>query len=207
MITAETRQAHTMTPTIGKGTNMTRTTWALGLFLLAMIFGLTPGPIVPFMASCALADSFNAKPGAWEMTTTTLMSGMPIPPEVLAKMPPEQRAKFEAAMQSRAGKPTTHVHTSCMTQKDLDEDRILNKSDGEDQCTKKVISKSANRLTIEQTCPAPRASTSKMTLETKTPESMVASIDMVQGGAGGKVHVDIKGHWLDASCAGVKDRD
>ncbi len=41
---------------------MTKRTWALGLFLLTMVLGLTPGPILPLMASCALADAFNANP-------------------------------------------------------------------------------------------------------------------------------------------------
>jgi hypothetical protein len=36
---------------------------------------------------------------------------------------------------------------------------------------------------------------------------MVVSMDMVQGGSAGKVHVDIKGRWLGASCAGIKDAD
>lgn len=184
---------------------MTRMTWALGLFLLTMVLGLIPGPIIPLMASCALADSFNAKPGSWEMTITTLTTGMPAPPDMLAKMSTEQRAKFETMMQARAGKPSTHVYPSCLTQKDLDEDRIIKKSDGEDQCTQQIITKSAHRLVIEKTCPAPRGSTSKMTVEAKTPEHIVASIDMVQEGAGGKVHVDMKGHWLGASCAEVKD--
>lgn len=186
---------------------MNRMTWALGLFLMTMVLGLTPGPPIPLMASYALADSFNAKPGAWEMTITTLTTGMPVSPDMLAKMSPEQRAKIEAMMQARAGKPSTHVYQSCMTQKDLDEDRIIKKSDDEDQCTQKIITKSANRLVIEKTCPAPRASTSQMTMEAKTPESIVASINMVQGGADGKAHVDIKGHWLRTSCAGIKDGD
>jgi hypothetical protein len=30
---------------------------------------------------------------------------------------------------------------------------------------------------------------------------------MVRGGASGKVHVDMKGHWLGASCAGIKEKD
>jgi hypothetical protein len=182
-------------------------TWALGLFLMTMVLGLTPGPIIPLMASCALADSFNAKPGAWEMTITTLTTGMPAPPDMLTKMSPEQRAKIEAMMQARAGKPSTHVYPSCITQKDLEEDRIIKESDDENHCTQQIITKSANKLVLEKRCPAPRASTSKMTMEAKTPESIVASIDMVQGSAEGKVHVDMKGHWLRASCAGIKDRD
>lgn len=83
---------------------MTKRTWALGLFLLTMVLGLTPGPILPLMASCARADAFNAKPGTWEMTITTLTTGMPAPPDMLAQMSPEQRAKIEAMMQARAGR-------------------------------------------------------------------------------------------------------
>lgn len=78
------------------------------------------------------------------------------------------------------------------------------RSDGEGQCTRKIISKSATRIVYEQTCAAPRASTSNMVIETKTPESLVVSMDMVQGSAGGNVHVDIKGRWLGPSCAGIK---
>jgi hypothetical protein len=153
----------------------------------------------------ALADSLNAKPGAWEMTTTSLTAGMPIPAEALAKMPPEQRAKIEQSMQARAGKPSTHVTKSCITKHDLDQDQVI-KSDEETQCKKKIISKSATRIAFEQTCAAPHASTAKVMIEARTPESIVASMDMVQGGASGKVHVDIKGRWLGASCAGIKER-
>jgi hypothetical protein len=182
---------------------MTKRTWALGLFLLTLVLELTTGPIIPLMASCAFADTFNAKPGAWEMTITTLTTGMPAPPDMLAQMSPEQRAKIEAMMQARAGKPSTHVLPSCVTQKDLNEGRIVKESDDKDPCTQKIITKSANKLVLEKICPAPRASTSKMTMEAKTPESLVANIDMVQGGAKGKVHVDMTGHWLRASCAGI----
>src|ERR1019366_7145535 len=152
----------------------------------------------------SLADSFNAKAGAWEMTTTTLTEGIPFFADSLAKMPPEQRAKIEKAMQARAGKPITHVTKSCVTKKDLDQDRVI-KSDDEGKCKKKIISKSANKIVFEQTCTAPHASTSNVVIEAKTPESIVFSMDMVQGGASGKIHVDIKGRWLATSCAGIKE--
>ena len=150
---------------------MTRMRWVLASSVVMMVLGLTPGPIIPLMTSCALADSLIAKPGAWEVTTTTLMSGMPIPPDALAQMPPDKRARLEAAMQARAGKSTTHVHTSCVTQNDLDEDRLI-KSDDEDQCTQKIIANSAIRRVIEKTCPAPHTSTSQMTMEVKTPRKL-----------------------------------
>jgi hypothetical protein len=138
------------------------------------------------------------------MTMTTLVAGLQPPAEALAKMPPEQRANIEKALQARAGKPSTLVTQSCVTQQDLDQDRII-KSEHEEQCRKKVISKSASKIVIEQTCGAPSASTSTVVIEAKTPESIAATMDLVQAGTGGKVHVDIKGRWLGTSCAGVKD--
>jgi hypothetical protein len=82
------------------------------------------------------------------------------------------------------------------------------KSDDDDaKCTRKVLSKTAGKVAYEQNCAAPHASTSNVTIEATSPESMVVSMDMVQGGSAGKVHVDIKGRWLGASCAGIKDAD
>lgn len=156
--------------------------------------------ITPFYC---FADAFNVKTGAWEMTTTTVTSGTMMPPDVLAKMPPEQRAKMEATMNARAGKPTPHVMKSCVTQKDLDEDRMT-KSDDDAACTKKIISKSAIKVVMERTCAAPKPSKMTLTQEAKTPESVVVSMDMVQGASGMKVHVDMIGRWLGASCDGIK---
>ena len=187
---------------------MTRATWVFNSSVMLIILETVSDPLIPGMATPALADSFNAKPGAWEMSVTTLASGSLIPPDVLAKLPPEQRAKIEQSMQARSGKPMTHASKECVTQEDLDQNRMIKEENEEDgpQCTTTVISKSSSKLVIERTCPAPRASTSQMAMEAKTPETIVGSIDMTRAGSG-KVHVDIKGHWLGASCAEIKDRD
>jgi hypothetical protein len=152
----------------------------------------------------SLADSFNAKPGAWEITMTTLTKGMLIPAEALANMPPAQRARLEQSIQARSGKPSTHVTKSCVTKSDLDQDRMI-KSDDEENCTKKIVSKSANKIVYEQTCTGENAYKSNVKVEAKTSENIAASMDMVQGGTGAKIHVDIKGNWLGASCIGIKD--
>ena len=152
----------------------------------------------------ALAASLNAKPGAWEITTTTLTQGMLIPADVLANMPPEQRDKIEKTMQARAGQPVTHVRQNCITQQNLDEDIFVTSDGGRGQCEKKVITKSANKLVLERICPAPQNLTMKLSIEARTPESLVATTDLAQTG-GGKIHMDIKGRWLGASCSGIKD--
>jgi hypothetical protein len=60
----------------------------------------------------------NVKEGLWEVTNTRSMSGITgtrnIPPDVLAKMPADQRAKIEAMM---SGKPTTDVRRSASRKK------------------------------------------------------------------------------------------
>jgi hypothetical protein len=155
-----------------------------------------------FVAACPVfADALNVKTGAWEMTTTTLITGMPMPAEALAKMTPEQRTRMEAMIATRAGKPSKHVSKSCVTKEDLDQDSMI-KSDNVD-CKKEVISRSTTKIVVTETCEAPNASTSNVIIEAKTPENVVANMDMTQPGASGKIQVNIDGRWLDASCAGI----
>src|SRR5271156_871304 len=74
----------------------------------------------------------DLKTGQWEYTVTTQMTGMPqaaagkqmpqIPPETLAKLPPDQRAKIEAAMKQASGmasgQPTTTTSKNCIKKED-----------------------------------------------------------------------------------------
>jgi len=187
---------------------MTRTTWALGISISIMVLGLTLGPFIPMTVPYAFADSFNVKPGAWEMTLTTITTGSLVPPDVLERMPPERRDKFEKAMQARSGQPKTRVSQKCVTQKDLDQNRLIKEESEADEprCTTKIASKSSSKLVMERSCSEPHSSTSQITVEAKTPESVVASVDRALEGAG-KIHIDIKGRWLGTSCAEIKDRD
>lgn len=182
---------------------MTRRSAALGLCVLMFLLGLIPSPCILSMSRCAFADSFNIKTGAWELTLTSVTTGMLVPPEMLERMPPERRAKLEEAMEARSGEPKTRVHQKCITQSDLDENNFIKgESEGETQCASKVVSKSSSKLVIERTCPAPRAATIRISVEAKTPKSIVGSIDGAVGA--GKIHTDVNGHWLGASCDEIK---
>jgi hypothetical protein len=94
-----------------------------------------------------------------------------------------------------------------VTKEDLDQDRIIESEKEKRTCTRKVVSRSATRIVMEQSCPEPHASTSQITIEAKTPESLSAYIVRVRGDGKGKVLVDLKGFWLGPSCAGLKDDD
>ena len=151
--------------------------------------------VVALASSLAHAESFNAKPGAWEMTTT--MTGLTIPPDVLAKMPPERRAMIEKRMAEGAAPQS---RKSCVKKEDLDQDRFMQSADA--NCTVKTLSRTASKLVMATTCTGERASNGTMTFEAKSPESVVGSIDQDRG-SGSRFHIGIVGKWLGASCAGI----
>src|SRR5450759_6027344 len=71
--------------------------------------------------SYAAASGLNLKPGLWEMTWSGQTTGAPpIPADVLAQMPPERRAKFEAAMAANANRTSApHANKQCITENSL----------------------------------------------------------------------------------------
>ena len=70
---------------------------------MKMIFAITAA-CVGVCASVALAESLAIKPGKWEMTYTSQISGDSTPPAMLEKLTPEQRARHEERMKN-APKP------------------------------------------------------------------------------------------------------
>jgi len=81
-----------------------------------LLFGLL------FLAGAACAAGaghpLDVRPGMWESTMTVETSGMPpIPPEVLARMTPQQKAMIEERMK---GNKITVNGKRCIKQEDLD---------------------------------------------------------------------------------------
>ena len=73
----------------------------------------------------------DVKLGLWETTITNQMDiSSLIPPEALAKLTPEQRAKMEAAMQGRGG-ARTNTSKHCVTKDTINE--ALSSASGQQQ--------------------------------------------------------------------------
>jgi hypothetical protein len=114
--------------------------------LVALLFvcslTLCAGDDVPFL---------DVKVGLWEVSTTHSMKGIPtagnIPPDVLAKMPPEQRAKIEAMT---SGKPTTDVIKSCVTKEKLEKRSAFMSNRGE--CSRTVVSSTGRKMELKIHC-------------------------------------------------------
>lgn len=143
------------------------------------------------------AGTLDIKTGAWEVTTKTLIEGLLIPQAAMANMPAAQRARMEEAMRARSGKVNTMTEQSCVTQQDLDRG-FLDKSEQEN-CTRKVITQSARHLELEETCGAPEPSVGHFKYDATSTENFTGVIDMTRD-QGTKVHVEMSGQWLGATC-------
>jgi hypothetical protein len=146
----------------------------------------------------AFAVSLDLRPGAWEVVMATSVAGLPIPQEALAKMPPDQRAKFDEAMKARAGKVNTTTMHNCVTQEDLDRGDLMENE--RENCSRNVIEQSARGFEVEETCTGADPSKTHMTFAAKSREAYTATIERSQGEAG-KVHVEMTGRWVESKCA------
>lgn len=101
-------------------------------------------------AWCADIHPLDVKPGQWETTVSGQVTGLPsLPPEVLNKMPPEQRAKVEAAMGARGAKPI--VNSNCMTKEKLQQAWNTGQ-DSLKACTMSVVTSTSSRQEIHVDC-------------------------------------------------------
>lgn len=155
--------------------------------------------IVP---TITFAVSLDVKTGAWETTTTTSMGQASIPAATLAQMPPEMRKLMQVQIQA-ARKP--YIDKSCITQEDLNQNRMLTAPESDSACTRKIISSSPNKMTMQRNCSAPRVSTSLITVEAISPVRTKGTIDISQPNAG-KIHIDVSSRWLSSSCVGIPPR-
>jgi hypothetical protein len=153
--------------------------------------------------AAAAAEVLDVKTGAWEMTSTGTMTGLKMPADTLAAMPPAQRAELEKQMKALEGKPQTHTTKECLTKEDLDEGQLL-KDDEEEgvKCTTRIVSRSSKKVVAERTCPAPAASKSRMVFEAQGREKVTGNFE-TQRADGARIQVEMKGRWLGASCEGI----
>lgn len=162
--------------------------------------------VMAVLALCGLnsfgAEPLNAKPGLWEMTYSTEMSGTMIPKATLDKMSPEQRAKMEAMMKQRAAAgPKTRTHKTCMTKENLQKGSF-----GEDEdkaCTYKWIAETRTKRegTFQCAGDSPRAGT--VNFEVMGGDKVKGDVRVV--GDNSKFNMQMNGRWIGADCKGADD--
>ncbi len=146
----------------------------------------------------------DVKLGLWETTSTTNMTGMPpVPPDMLAKLPPEQRAKFEEMMKARAGAPTTHKY--CLTKEKLEKDLSFNEERG--KCTHEIVSSSSSGAEVKFHCADKDATTDGTAkFQAVNSENVKGTVHATTTGNGHTMNVDLTltSRYLGPSCGDVK---
>ena len=148
----------------------------------------------------------DVKPGLWESTVTTLIGMPPLPPELLSKMTPEQRAKMEAARQGRGGGSSrTDSSKHCVTKETLSQ--MLSFGDNRAQnCKKTLVSSTSTKQVIHVECTtAATPSTGDLQFEAVDRENLKGSMVMSAGpgGRGVGTKMEFTAKWLGADCGDV----
>lgn len=171
-----------------------------------MVVGIATSIAASFPALAADNTPLNVKPGLWEITSDVDHSGMPpIPPDALAKLSPEQRAKIEAAMQQSMG-PRHRVDKRCVTQDEIAKGFGEMDQMGHGKCTQNVTTSSATLREGTFACTGAQSSSGNYRFEARSPEAVVANWDMTMSGGGNtmKMKSAMQGKWLRADCGSVK---
>ena len=117
------------------------------------LLGLAFFAVTPAWAADAM-QPLDIKPGLWEITLTVRTSGPPpLPPELLAGLSPEERARIETKAKERAAAgPRTTVKRSCLDDQERQQPFILTFG-GEDQgCRQTIVNASRNRQEVRVEC-------------------------------------------------------
>jgi len=162
---------------------------------LVCLLGLAAGEVLG-------AEPLNIKPGLWEMTTSTALSGSMMPPALLAQMPPEQRARIEAALKQQGAGGHAGSSQTCVTKEDLLRGSVpTDKAADQKNCKYRVVTQTNTRMETHFQCTGEGARDGEMKLEAVSPEQLKGAIQVTT--VRGKVTVQLDGHWLGASCAGA----
>ncbi|MBW4052268.1 MAG: DUF3617 family protein [Proteobacteria bacterium] len=147
--------------------------------------------------------------GLWQLTTHAQVSGV-LPPQLqqqLQSMPPAERAKVQAAMQSAmAAAQREHVFKECMTARRLS--RGFGSGYQSAQCKSTLVSNTRTNFEYHKVC-TPRngpGHTETARFHRVDPHHVSGTVDVIQTGGGHAmtVHETVEGKWLGSSCGGVK---
>jgi hypothetical protein len=162
----------------------------------------------PAPPSAAKIQPLNIKTGLWEQTVTFKVSGeAPMPPEMLNRLTPEQRAKMEERMKANSAAHTrTTTDKHCLTEEQLRKSEFLG-SDRDKECTPNIATSTSTSAKGTITCESEGI---KMTgaLEILAPDSehVNGSWHATSNGGGHTMNVDstFTSKWLGSSCGDVK---
>ncbi|MEJ0019370.1 MAG: DUF3617 domain-containing protein [Acetobacteraceae bacterium] len=164
---------------------------------------LLAGGGVALGATLAAAATLDLRTGLWEITSTGEASGMPpVPPEVMARMTPEQRAAMMAAI-GNSGKP--EIVRNCITEKTLQ--RGLDFAQRErGNCTRTVLNNTSRQIDVRLQCTGAQQASGTFHIESSDPRSMSGTLDLVVSSGANSMTIKrtLQGRWLGSDCGTTK---
>lgn len=162
--------------------------------------------LLPALALAALAaEPLGLKPGLWETTIETSMTGSMVPEAALQKMSPQQREQSEQMMKQMAARgPTSNTTKSCVTAAEL-KDGVFNAArDGDNEsCKYDVVTATSKRQELKVACGGDTPMDGRVTFEAT--DSTHAQGAMQMKSPRGSLTMKFTARWLSASCAGADD--
>jgi len=164
----------------------------------------------------ALAQNqpLDVRPGLWEFSTQRSMTGMPkmpempaIPPEVLAKMPPAQRARIEAALKARSGANGKHVSKVCFTAESLRRGPTFEQPPRDANCQRTKNTRTAHGWQLREVCHrggSQQAMDIRYRVVTRETIDGTVNVAMHQGGRNVPMKQVTHARWLGPDCGKVK---
>lgn len=168
----------------------------------------SPGLLLSCLAMAAQAQAQTQsappiKPGLWEVKSERLVNGQPMPDmaQRMKDMPPEARARMEAAMKARGG-PTGGLKI-CHTKESLDQGRW---QEAQTRCKTDVGSRSGSVWKWHSSCGEPMPSETDGEVTFTSPESYAVktSTTMTMKGQPRTSQMTMTATWLGSDCGTVK---
>jgi len=160
----------------------------------------------------AADNPLNLKEGLWEVTVTHSGSGMPgMSEDVLAKLPPEQRAKIEEMMKQRGASMNgnTTVVKSCVTKEKIAKGMAF--GENRENCSHNIVNSSPSHVEIKMHCEENKNG-GKTTMDGTTSVDLIGSDNakgsthVVTNSNGKTMTTDLTftSKYLGAACGDVK---
>jgi len=175
--------------------------------LRTVVTGVLAAAISAGSTAVAQGPMLNVKLGLWEVTSTSQTAGMPQMPQIdLSSLPPEARARAEAAMKAReAMQGTPQTQKYCLTKEKLEKDLFQDK-EMDASCKRTTIENSATVKAYKIECTGEHKMSGDMRFEATSPAAVKGLI---------KMNIDAQGHamtvnsnfmakWVGDACGDVK---
>jgi hypothetical protein len=152
--------------------------------------------------------TLNVKPGQWETTVTTAGGALPptLPPGVLDRLTPDQRAKVEAQIKAGAGQQRTSVTSSCVTKEDIA--KAFQPSELPQTCKYNMTSSTASQIRLTMNCDSDKAKiTGTVQIDAVDSEHVKGSTEMVASTGGGRPMnstATFTSKWVGPACTEKK---